>query len=95
MLQLIVSLTFSSSITGPELDNTIEQLVSESRQDDGCIRYEAYKNSENSHSILFLEHWQSEQSLKAHKNAGSVQNFKAAAGQFITGSTVLSSSAVD
>jgi len=95
MLQLILNLTFSASITESELDKIIEKLVNGTRKENGCIRYEAFKSFENTHSILFVEHWQSEKALNDHKSSVSVEEFRTSAGHLVTDKQMLSSSVLE
>ena len=42
------------------------ELVAETRKEDGCIYYQLVESIDNALDVAFLELWESEEALKAH-----------------------------
>lgn len=86
----IVNIKFKKSVNNIDISKAVENLISESRKEPGCIQYDVYENIEDFHSVIFVECWQTPHSLEKHKNAVGIQDFKLAVGHLIKDKNVLS-----
>jgi quinol monooxygenase YgiN len=64
-----------------ELNTLVQSLIEPSRNEVGCIKYDAY--SDDSGSIYLLEEWESAETLEAHKHTAHFLNFKQAGPELI------------
>jgi quinol monooxygenase YgiN len=85
----IVNIKFKRTVTSTEISKAVEDLISQSRQEAGCIQYDVFENIEDFHSVIFFECWQTSLSLENHKNAVGILNFKLAVGHLISDKNVL------
>ena len=44
-------------------------LVSETRNEDGCIQYDLLQDDKDEHHLVIVEHWESQEKLDAHSNS--------------------------
>jgi quinol monooxygenase YgiN len=64
-----------------ELDTLVQSLIEPSRNEVGCIKYDAY--SDESGTIYLLEEWKSAENLDAHKLTAHFLKFKDAGPELI------------
>lgn len=43
------------------------EMEKETVKEDGCISYKLFQNSQNEHAFAFIEQWESNEHLEAHK----------------------------
>jgi len=46
-----------------------EVLVSETREEDGCIQYDLLQDTTNQQHLVMVEHWESQEKLDAHSTS--------------------------
>lgn len=46
-----------------------EELVISSRKEQGCIRYEVFKNNDKKNQFIFIEKWEDQKSIEKHNNS--------------------------
>ena len=54
-----------------------EQLVAESINEPGCLRYELHQSREDSRVLVFVETWASEALWRAHMEGAAIKRFHA------------------
>jgi len=59
-----------------ELNTLIQSMIALSQAEQGCVKYDAYVDSDNSTTIYLIEEWENEESLNLHKEAPHFVNFK-------------------
>ena len=59
-----------------ELHSLVQSLIEPSRNEVGCIKYDAYSDDSDPSSIYLLEEWESIETLKNHKLTNHFLNFK-------------------
>ena len=64
-----------------ELNSLVQSLIEPSRNEVGCIKYDAY--SDDSGSIYLIEEWESAETLNAHKLTAHFLKFKDAGPELI------------
>ncbi|MCC9138466.1 putative quinol monooxygenase [Pontibacter silvestris] len=57
------------------LTDIFEPLVTATRREQGCHRYEAHRPTDDPATIIMLEEWQSEESIQAHNQSEHFQQF--------------------
>jgi quinol monooxygenase YgiN len=62
-----------------------QALVTASREDEGCISYTLYANTEDPNELVFLEQWESDEALKKHFRAPHIADFMRAVPQVLVG----------
>ena len=67
------------------LKQALLALVSPSRADAGCIRYELHQDQENDGTFVFLEQWESRAALDAHLARPHLDDFRAKAPGLLDG----------
>lgn len=58
-----------------ELLGVFQQLVTASRQEAGCLRYDLHQDIENPNRMVFFEIWQSQAAVDEHGASAHFQNF--------------------
>ncbi len=51
-----------------------KSMVTETQKENGCIFYNIFKNNETDNEFAFIEQWESEESLEAHKVSRHFKN---------------------
>lgn len=44
----------------------LEELIEESRKEDGCIKYDLYQDTKNPSMLTFIEEWRDLEAIDAH-----------------------------
>jgi quinol monooxygenase YgiN len=53
------------------------QLVRDSLQEPGCLRYELHQSLDNGRILIFVESWASEEAWQAHLQGAAIARFQA------------------
>jgi quinol monooxygenase YgiN len=61
----------------------LEEMVTATRKEDGCITYELYESDGNPNIITFIEEWESLAKLTAHINSEHFKRIIPAVGKFV------------
>jgi quinol monooxygenase YgiN len=61
-----------------ELVRIGQAVAAASRQEDGCIGYRLYEDTENENQFVFVEEWDSQESLQRHFATPHIAEFMAA-----------------
>ena len=51
-----------------------EDLINESRNEEGCIAYNLYEDINNSYILTFIEEWKNEEVIKLHNSTEHFTN---------------------
>ena len=70
MIYLNVLLTVTDRANAPLVRELLAEAGSNSRQEPGCIRFEAYQSTTDETRFILNEHWESQAALDGHR-----QNF--------------------
>ena len=57
------------------LEKDMRILVAETRQEEGCLRYDLNRGTENPDIFVFVEEWQSKALWEAHMNGEAIRAF--------------------
>jgi quinol monooxygenase YgiN len=60
----------------------LEELIAETRKEDGCITYELFELDGDPNTITFIEEWESPAKLDAHKNSKHFKRLVPAVAEF-------------
>lgn len=52
-----------------EVIKLYEELVRETRKEEGCIKYELYQDEKDSRILAVIEEWESKDALEKHMNS--------------------------
>lgn len=52
-----------------EVIELYEELVRETRKEEGCIKYELYQDEKDSRILAVIEEWESKDALEKHMNS--------------------------
>ena len=63
-----------------ELVRAGQAVARASREENGCIEYRVYQDTENPDEFVFVEEWESDDALKRHFATGHVAEFMQAIG---------------
>jgi quinol monooxygenase YgiN len=67
---LVVVATLKAKVgKGPELRKVFEELVSYSRKEEGCVKYDLHQSIDDLDTLLFYEIWTGEEALALHANS--------------------------
>jgi quinol monooxygenase YgiN len=66
-----------------ELNSLVKSLIEPSRNEVGCIKYDAYSDDSDPSSIYLIEEWESTETLNNHKLSTHFLNFKDAGPKLI------------
>ena len=72
-----------------ELRKVLTELVGPTRKEDGCIRYQLFRNNVDPQDFTFIEEWKSEADLDAHLKKPHLQAAFAAFPQLVEGTPVV------
>ncbi|AAR33591.1 antibiotic biosynthesis monooxygenase [Geobacter sulfurreducens] len=64
------------------------KLVSETRQEEGCLEYRLHQDGDDPALFIFYENWQSPACLERHLGSGHFRAYLAAVEGMIAGKTV-------
>jgi quinol monooxygenase YgiN len=56
-----------------ELEGALAALVEPTRKEDGCLRYDLFRALDGSGDFVFVEEWESVETLDAHGRSAHVQ----------------------
>jgi len=51
------------------------ELISKTRTEDGCLKYDLHRDVENSNVFWFYEHWENEESQNKHMNSKHLKEY--------------------
>jgi len=51
------------------------ELISKTRTEEGCLKYDLHRDLENSSVFWFYEHWENEESQKKHMNSKHLKEY--------------------
>jgi quinol monooxygenase YgiN len=57
----------------PKVIKLYEELVSETRKEEGCIKYELFQDINNSSILAVIEEWEDIDALEKHKNSEHIK----------------------
>lgn len=69
MICLNVILTAKNAADVEAIKGLLAQQSKLSREEPGCLRFEAYHSQTNITTFLLCEHWESQEALDAHRRA--------------------------
>jgi quinol monooxygenase YgiN len=58
-----------------DLENVFEPLVTATRKEEGCQRYEVHRSIVEPATFIVMEEWQSEEHIQAHNQSAHFQHF--------------------
>lgn len=58
-----------------ELIDVAQNVASASRQEDGCISYRIYEDTERANDFVFVEEWETEEALQQHFRTPHIGEF--------------------
>ena len=64
-----------------EVLNMLDEMIELTRKEDGCIKYELFKNMNDSNVITFIEEWENMDKLNAHINSDHFKRIIPAVGK--------------
>lgn len=74
MTQLVLVATFQAvPRTRPELARRLEEMVTLSRCEPGCIRYDLHVDRSDEHRFVFVETWADDKAWAVHMQTPHVQ----------------------
>ena len=62
----------------------VAQGAAASRQDQGCISYRFYEDTEKENEFVFVEEWESQEALQAHFQTAHIATFMGAVPALLT-----------
>jgi quinol monooxygenase YgiN len=68
-----------------ELVRAGQAVARASREEDGCIDYRVYQDTENPDAFVFVEEWESDDALRRHFATGHVTDFMQAIAATLAG----------
>lgn len=69
MVDLTVLLTAKDSASMPQLRELLKRQAQLSREEPGCVRFEAYESQSVPNTFILIERWESQQALDVHRTA--------------------------
>ncbi len=57
------------------LEREMKVLVEETRREEGCLRYDLNRGTEDPDVFVFVEEWQSKPLWEAHMNGAAIRGF--------------------
>ena len=69
MIDLTVVLSAKDAASIPELRRLLALQVNLSRQEPGCIRFEAFESQSVAGTFILIERWESQAALDVHRTA--------------------------
>lgn len=72
MFYLNVTLTLKDLANGPAVAEALARTGKLSREEPGCVRWEAYRSDADPSLFLLVEHWESKEALEAHRKGRAV-----------------------
>ncbi len=72
-----------------ELRKVLTELVSPTRKEGGCIRYQLFRNNVDPQDFTFIEDWKSEADLEEHLKKSYLQAAFASFPQLVEGTPVV------
>jgi quinol monooxygenase YgiN len=82
---LVIGRVTSDPTKRDELVRVSQVLAQASRQEDGCIGYRFYADTEREHDYVFVEEWVSRDALREHFATPHVADFMGAISGLIVG----------
>lgn len=70
-----------------EFKALVEELINESRKEEGCIAYNLYEDINNPNILTFIEEWRSEEDIKLHNKSEHYTNIVPKGADFQEGKT--------
>lgn len=61
----------------------LEEFVSPTRKEDGCIRYDLFVDLSDAGKFTFIEEWTSQEALDAHGQSAHIQSGRARMREFL------------
>jgi quinol monooxygenase YgiN len=74
----VIATTYVDKNQMDEFMVLVTELVDKSRQEDGCIKYDLFKDKETDNTFFFMEKWESKKHLDNHFNT---EHFKRIVGE--------------
>jgi quinol monooxygenase YgiN len=71
-----------------EVLNLYQELVIETRKEDGCIQYELYQDNEDSSVLAMIEKWEDKAALDNHMQTEHFKRIVPIVGKFVVESTL-------
>ncbi|MDF2485416.1 MAG: antibiotic biosynthesis monooxygenase [Herbinix sp.] len=71
-----------------EVLNLYQELVIETRKEDGCIQYELYQDNEDSSVLAMIEKWEDKAALDNHMQTEHFKRIVPMVGKFVVESTL-------
>jgi len=56
-----------------EVETILKKIIAPTRQENGCLSYQLFRNNHHGTEFLFIEEWTDEQSIEAHFNTPHIQ----------------------
>ncbi len=69
MFHINVWLTVRDAANVDDVSQLLVQAAKLSRQEPGCVRFEAYHSQADRRRFLLCEHWESQEAWEVHKSA--------------------------
>lgn len=69
MIDLTVVLSAKDAASIPELRRLLAMQVNLSRQEPGCVRFEAFESQTSPGTFFLIERWESQSALDVHRTA--------------------------
>ncbi len=68
-----------------EIKSAMLELVEQTLNEEGCIRYELHQNNEESNRFIFVETWENRELWQKHMNGAAIKEFNQKIAGGITG----------
>ncbi|MFD2262184.1 putative quinol monooxygenase [Lacibacterium aquatile] len=65
-----------------------QQLVVETLQEKGCLKYELHRSNEREGLVIFVESWETHADWQAHMTGEAMQRFQRSAGELIADAVI-------
>lgn len=71
-----------------EVIKLYQELVQETRKEDGCIKYELYQDGKDTKTLAVIEEWESKEALDNHMKTEHFTRIVPMIGEFVVEKTV-------
>ena len=75
--------------TQEELRKVLEGLVTPTRKESGCVRYQLFRNNLDPQDFTFIEEWKSDAALEAHLRSEHFHSAQAAFPRLVDGTPIV------
>ena len=83
-ITLIAAITFTEPLD-ESLLGALAAVVAATRQEPGCVEYNAHVHAEDACRVLFYERWQDQAALDRHNASAHLATWRAEAGSRLAG----------